>query len=214
VAVDVARRIFEDFSNKQTLVVGAGEMAQLVCQYLRDADARKFAVTTRTLTNARALADACTETRSHGTSSMSSLFIADIVITATACPTAILTKERIAEVQKKRHGRLLFVIDLAVPRNVEPSVAELNQVFVYDIDALGQSVEAEPAIAHGGAGTMRDDPRPGGQRIRAMARFREAQPHDRADVPRTPATCGIWNSIDCSGVCRSWTRMKRRSSRR
>jgi glutamyl-tRNA reductase len=140
VAVDVARRIFEDFSNKQTLVVGAGEMAQLVCQYLRDADARKFVVTTRTLTNARALADACQGEAVPYDQLDDQLVHADIVITATACPMPILTKERIAEAQKKRHGRLLFIIDLAVPRNVDRAVGELNQVFVYDIDALGRIV--------------------------------------------------------------------------
>src|SRR4051812_36385363 len=58
-AVDVAQEIFDDFSNKQTLIVGAGEMAQLVAQYLRESNAKQFVVTTRTSTNAKALADAC-----------------------------------------------------------------------------------------------------------------------------------------------------------
>ena len=140
VAVDVACRIFDDFSNKQTLVVGAGEMAQLVCQYLRDANAQKFVVTTRTLTNANALAEACGGEAVSWDQLDEQLLQADIVITATACPMPILTKDRIAAVQKKRHGRLLFIIDLAVPRNVDPAVGEVNQVFVYDIDALGRIV--------------------------------------------------------------------------
>src|SRR6185369_7596404 len=59
VAVDVAKKVFEEFSKKQTLVIGAGEMAQLTCQHLRESDARKFVIATRTLTNAKALADAC-----------------------------------------------------------------------------------------------------------------------------------------------------------
>jgi len=140
VAVDVASRIFDDFSNKQTLVVGAGEMSQLVCQYLRDASASKFAVTTRSLTNANTLAEACGGEAVPWGQLDEQLLQADIVITATACPMPILTKERLTEIQKNRRGKLLFIIDLAVPRNVEPAVGELNQVFVYDIDALGRIV--------------------------------------------------------------------------
>ncbi len=140
VAVDVARRIFDDFSNKQTLVIGAGEMAQLVCQYLREADAKQFVVTTRTLANAKVLAEACEGEAVPYEQLDEQLVHADIIIAATGSPQAILTRERVAEAQKKRRGKLLFVIDLAVPRNVEAKVAELDQVFVYDIDALGRIV--------------------------------------------------------------------------
>lgn len=140
VAVDVARRVFEDFSKKQTLVIGAGEMAQLTCQHLRESDAHKFVVATRTLTNAKALADACQGEAVPWERLDEQLAQADIVITATACPTAILNVERIRAAQKQRRGRLLFIIDLAVPRNVDPAVSKLEQVFVYDIDALGTIV--------------------------------------------------------------------------
>jgi glutamyl-tRNA reductase len=138
VAVDVAKRIFDDFSKKQTLVVGAGEMAQLTCQYLRDSDARKFVITTRTLMNAKALADACEGEAVPYEQLDEQLVHADIVVTATACPMPILTVERIREAQKRRRGKLLFIIDLAVPRNVAPEVGQLEQVYVYDIDALGK----------------------------------------------------------------------------
>jgi glutamyl-tRNA reductase len=140
VAVDVARHIFADFSNKHTLVVGAGEMAQLVCQYLRDADCRKFTVTTRTLNNARALAEACDGQYVPFDQLDEQLAIADIVVTATGCPMPILTLERVREIQKHRRGRHLFILDLAVPRNVAPEVATLDQVYVYDIDAIGRIV--------------------------------------------------------------------------
>jgi glutamyl-tRNA reductase len=140
VAVDVARQIFADFTNKQTLVVGAGEMAQLVCQYLRDADCQKFTVTTRTLNNARALAEACGGQFVPFEELDKQLVQADIVIAATSCPAAIFTPQRIREAQKARGGKLLFLLDLAVPRNVAPEVAELDQVYVYDIDAIGRIV--------------------------------------------------------------------------
>jgi len=140
VAVDIASRIFEDFSNKQTLVIGAGEMAQLVCEHLRDASARRFVVTTRTLKNGKALADACDGTAVPFDQLDAQLLEADIVIAATACPMPFITVERIREAQKHRAGRLLFIIDLAVPRNVDSAVAQLNQTYLYDVDALGRIV--------------------------------------------------------------------------
>ena len=140
VAVEIAQRIFEDFSSKQTLVVGAGEMAQLVCEHLREADAKRFVVTTRTLTNAKALADACNGQAVPFDQLDAQIVQADIIIAATACPMPFITAERIREAQKKRSGRLLFIIDLAVPRNVDPAVAQVNQTYVYDVDALGRIV--------------------------------------------------------------------------
>jgi glutamyl-tRNA reductase len=139
--VDVAGSIFEDFSNKQTLVVGAGEMAQLVCAHLRDANAKKFVVTTRTLKNGKALADACDGTAVPFDQLDAQLVEADIVIAATACPMPFITADRAREAQKRRGGRLLFFIDLAVPRNVDPAVAQLPNTYVYDVDALGRLVE-------------------------------------------------------------------------
>jgi glutamyl-tRNA reductase len=149
VAVDVAKKIFDDFSTKQTLVVGAGEMAQLVCQYLREANASKFVVTTRTLTNAKALADACQGEAVPFSELDAQLVNADIVITATACPMPFITPERIKEAQKHRRGRLLFLIDLAVPRNVDPECGKLEQVFVIDVDELGRMVAENQKLRNG-----------------------------------------------------------------
>ncbi|WP_428938355.1 glutamyl-tRNA reductase [Fontivita pretiosa] len=149
VAVDVARRIFDDFSTKQTLVVGAGEMAQLVCQYLREADAKRFVVTTRSHINAKALAEACQGQAVPWDQLDAQLIQADIVITATACPMPIITPERIREAQKHRRGRLLFLIDLAVPRNVDPEVGKLEQVYLIDIDELGRMVAENQKLRNG-----------------------------------------------------------------
>jgi glutamyl-tRNA reductase len=140
VAVDIAKRIFDDFSNKQTLVIGAGEMAQLVCEHLREANANKFVVTSRTLSNAKALADACQGQAVPFSQLDEQLAQADIVIAATACPLPFLTAARVRDAQQKRSGRLLFFIDLAVPRNVEAAVADVNQTYVYDVDTLGRIV--------------------------------------------------------------------------
>ena len=140
VAVDVAKSIFSDFADKRVLVVGAGEMAQLTCQYLADHNASDFTVCSRTLNNARTLADAF-----HGRAVPydqldGELAHADIIITATACPKPIIRLDRLREAHRLRHGQPMFLIDLAVPRNVEPEVGRLNGVFLYDVDALGRIV--------------------------------------------------------------------------
>jgi glutamyl-tRNA reductase len=140
VAVDVASNIFEDLTDKKVLVVGAGEMAQLICQHLRSAKAQHFTVTSRTLANARALADACDGDCVPYEQLDEQLAHADLVITAVSCPKAMITAQRIAAAQKLRRNELLFLIDLAVPRNVEADVEKLNGVYVYDVDALGKIV--------------------------------------------------------------------------
>ncbi len=139
-AVDIARSIFSEFTDKHVLIIGAGEMAQLVCQYLRKADARNFTVTSRTLNNARALAKACDGSAVPYDQLDEQLANADIVVTATRCPKAIITADRLAEIQKQRRRRSMFIIDLAVPRNVDPAVSEMDSVFLYDIDELGRIV--------------------------------------------------------------------------
>lgn len=140
VAVDVARQIFDDFSTKRTLVVGAGEMAQLTCQYLMESQANQFVVASRTLSSAKVLADACNGVAVPFTELNQQIDQADIIITATACPIPFITKQRLLEARQHRKGKLLFIIDLAVPRNVDPSVTELENVYLYDIDALGRIV--------------------------------------------------------------------------
>lgn len=140
VAVDVARSIFSDFADKHVLVVGAGEMAQLVCRHLRQADARNFTVTSRTLNNARVLAEACDGSAVPYDQLDEQLANADIVVTATRCPRPIITAERITAIQKRRRRRPMFLIDLAVPRNIEAGVSELGSVYLYDIDELGRIV--------------------------------------------------------------------------
>jgi len=141
VAVDVAKQIFSDFTDKKILIIGAGETARLVCQHLMaDAQVKHFTVMSRTLTNARALAEVCNGVAVPYDQLDKQLIESDIVITAMACPQIVLTQERMKQVQKQRHGRLMFLIDLAVPRNIAPDVAEVSQVYLHDIDTLGRIV--------------------------------------------------------------------------
>jgi glutamyl-tRNA reductase len=140
VAVDIARSIFADFARMQVLVIGAGEMSQLVCKHLQALNVKHFTVTSRTNANARALADACAGRAVRYDELDEQLARADIVITAVRCPRPILTAARVQAAQQSRRGRPLYLIDLALPRNIEPEVAGLRQVFVQDIDHLGRIV--------------------------------------------------------------------------
>jgi len=141
VAVDVARSIFSDFTDKQTLVVGAGEVARLVCQHLAaSAQTPRFVVISRTLRNARVLAEACHAAAAPFEQLEQQLVDADIVLMAMGCTQPVLTLQRMREIQKQRQNRLIYIVDLAVPRNVDPEIARLEGVYLYDIDDLGRIV--------------------------------------------------------------------------
>ena len=140
VAVDTIRNALSDFQSKRILIVGAGEMARLTAQYLCDAKATNFVVTTRTLTNAKALAEVCHGQAVPFAELDGQLVAADVVITATNCPTPILTKERLANFQVARAGRPLLLVDLCVPRNIAADVVELPGIVLHDVDALGRIV--------------------------------------------------------------------------
>ena len=140
VAVDCIRESIGDLHDRRILIVGAGEMARLSAEYLCQAEAGNFVVTTRTLSNARVLADVC-----HGRAVPfqeldEQLRQADVVITATSSPAAILTASRIAKAQQSRGGRALLLVDLAVPRNIEPQVRSIPGICLYDVDSLGEII--------------------------------------------------------------------------
>jgi glutamyl-tRNA reductase len=145
VAVDVIRQKLPEYAGKRILIVGAGEMAQLTAQHLKAAEAKQIVVTTRTLQNARVLAEACGGEAAPFAELDEELVDADVVITSTTCPTAILTVGRVRRAMLRRGDaggvRPLMLVDLAVPRNVDAEVSEIEGVTLYDVDALGNIVE-------------------------------------------------------------------------
>ncbi|MGH7476346.1 MAG: glutamyl-tRNA reductase [Longimicrobiales bacterium] len=141
-AVDLARKIFGPLRGRHALVLGAGEMSELALACLVDAGVASVAVASRTEARARAL------TGREGVRALpieqlgDELPRVDIIACATAAPHHVLTRELVEHALANRPRRPLFIIDMALPRDVEPSVGELDNVFLYDIDDLRQIVDA------------------------------------------------------------------------
>jgi glutamyl-tRNA reductase len=140
-AVALARKIFGKLEGRRVLVVGAGEISTLTAQHLRSQGVGDIAITSRTAAHAEELA-ADVEGRAIPWSELrTALHTADIVITATGSPRPILSRADIEGVTSKRRGEALFIIDIAVPRDVEASVGEIEQVFLYNVDDLQAVVQ-------------------------------------------------------------------------
>ena len=141
-AVELARKIFGSLEGKTIFVVGAGKMSELAARHLLRSGAGQILVTNRTYERAVELAAAFHGTPVRFESLCKHLTEADIVISSTGSPQAIINRPDVESVLALRRNRPLFFVDIAVPRDVDPSINELENVFVYDIDDLGQVVEA------------------------------------------------------------------------
>jgi glutamyl-tRNA reductase len=135
-AIALARKILGDLRERSVLILGAGEMARLTGIHLRAQQVRHFAIANRTPQAAEALAAQVGGRAIPWSALDTALGSADIVITATGAATPVLDCGRIERVMRHRRTRPLFVIDIAVPRNVDPAAGELDQVFLYNIDDL------------------------------------------------------------------------------
>jgi glutamyl-tRNA reductase len=136
VAVELARQIFEDFSDKEALLVGSGEMIELALESLRGGGLQAIRVANRTPERAAELARRF-EASAHGLDELPSLLRgADVVLSCIGGDGPLLSAELVAEALGARRERPIFVIDIGVPRNVDPAVDELDSVYLYDIDDL------------------------------------------------------------------------------
>jgi glutamyl-tRNA reductase len=141
-AVELARRIFDGLDGRSVLLVGAGEMGELAARHFQDHGTLPVYVANRTASRAQELARDLAGTAVPFQDLFSVMAQVDIVITSTAAPEPIITSADVAEALHGRRGRPLFFIDIAVPRNVEPAVNDISNVFVYDVDALRSVVDA------------------------------------------------------------------------
>ena len=135
-AISLARKIFGSLKALTVLVVGAGEMAELTATHLRSQQVRRIAVTSRTLARANALARKVDGTTVDWTAIDRELLQADIVVTATGALTPLISTTTIDRVMRARRNRPLFIIDIGLPRDVESTAGDLEQVFLYNIDDL------------------------------------------------------------------------------
>ena len=141
-AVELARKIFEGLDGRSVLLVGAGEMGELAARHFQDHGTLPVYVANRTASRAQALARDLAGTPVPFEDLFSVMAQVDIVITSTAAGEVIITAGDVARVLPGRRGRPLFFIDISVPRNVDPAVNDLDNVFVYDVDDLRSVVEA------------------------------------------------------------------------
>lgn len=139
VAVDLARRIFGDLASSTVLLVGAGEMAEAAAKSL-GRSAKAVRVCNRSFERAAQLAQSFGGTAAPLDQLENELVMSDVVVTSTSSKSFVVTRDLVKRVMKQRKGRTLFFIDIAVPRNVEPAVHGLDNVYVFNVDDLEQEV--------------------------------------------------------------------------
>ncbi len=140
-SVNLASRIFSDLSTCKVVLVGAGETIQLVAEYLISQGVKFIDVVNRTLANAETLA-ASIKGQAFAIASIGDRILdADIVIASTGSPVPVLGKGAVERAQKMRRFKPMFMVDLAVPRDIEPEVGEIESVYLYTIDDLNTVVE-------------------------------------------------------------------------
>jgi glutamyl-tRNA reductase len=141
VAVELARQIFGKLDDSRVMIIGAGKMSELAARHLKRAGASQIFVTNRTHDRAVQMAELFEGSVVEYDGFKNVLPNADIVITSSGAPHYILTKADVRWVIEARRNKPIFLIDIAVPRNIEPSVNELDNVFLYDIDDFQSVVD-------------------------------------------------------------------------
>ena len=141
-AVALARKIFGSLADHDVLLVGAGEMSELTAVHLKAQQVSRIVVINRTVAQAENLAEKIGGEAIPWTEMQQVLTTTDVVVTATGSPTPIITSNQVEAVMRTRRNRPLFIMDIAVPRDVEASAGTIEQVFLYNIDDL-QAIVSE-----------------------------------------------------------------------
>ncbi len=145
-AVELGKRIFGAFHNKTIMILGAGKMSELTVKHLYANGAAEVIVANRTIGRAQELAHKFDGTACTIEEGLQRLHEVDILISSTGAQGYVLGQDVISSSMKQRKSRPLFMIDIAVPRDIHPSVAEVSNVFLYDIDDLEGIVESNMAM--------------------------------------------------------------------
>lgn len=141
VAVELSKKIFGKMTGKHAVIIGAGEMGELSLKNLASSGVSNITVINRSYANAKKLADRFNAEAKTMDELDTVLQTADIVISSTGASQPILTKKQVHRINNQRKGRALFLIDLAVPRDIEADVQDLDQIFLYDVDDLQHVAE-------------------------------------------------------------------------
>jgi glutamyl-tRNA reductase len=141
VAVQLARHLFPDLDQASVLLIGSGQMSELAARNLRDNGAQKLVIINRTYANAVNLAQSLGATHRTFNELTDALIEADVVISSTTASRAIITPDLMQQVVSARAGRSLLLIDIALPRDVDPLVATLPNIHLYNLDDLQSEVE-------------------------------------------------------------------------
>jgi len=136
VAVELAEKIFGDLKASRVMLLGAGDMSRRCAQSLQSRGAGAIVVSNRNYDRAVEMAAEMSGRALHFEQWPAEVPAVDIIISSTAAPHPVIHPEQIGPAMRRRRGRPLFIIDIAVPRDVEPSVNDIEGVYLYDIDAL------------------------------------------------------------------------------
>lgn len=150
-AVSLAKQIFADLHRSQALLIGAGETISLVARHLHDQGVRRIVVANRTLERASQLAEQFGAHAVLLADIPQELAHSDIVISSTASQLPILGKGAVERALKKRKHKPMFMVDIAVPRDIEPEVGELDDVYLYTVDDLHEVIEENLKSRQGAA---------------------------------------------------------------
>ncbi len=139
-SVQLSREVLGTLEDREVLLIGAGKMSELAARYLKKAGANRLKVMNRTFANAEELARKMDATPVPYQDLLTHLKTADIIVSSSACPHYTVTRKDAEQIAAARQNQATVMIDIAVPRNVEPSVAEVDGIHLFDMDDLEQAV--------------------------------------------------------------------------
>lgn len=145
VAVELARKVFETLNGATVMLVGAGEMAELAARHLLNYGASKILIANRTYENAAKLAEEMKGKAVSFQDFEKRLPEAEIIICSTGAPHYLIRPDHIKQALQTRHNRPILLVDISVPRNVDPAINQLDNVFVFDVDDLQSIAETNRA---------------------------------------------------------------------
>jgi glutamyl-tRNA reductase len=145
-AVELARQLFGSLDDRKVVLLGAGQMGELSTEYLRKNGVKDIRVVNRTVEKAQEIAQRLGGNAAAYEERWQHFIESDIIISATTCPHIIFTREEGEYVKQERQGRPLLMIDIALPRDIDPGVRAIHGIFLYDIDDLEQVIKRTSGV--------------------------------------------------------------------